>query len=432
MARWRMAALSALACLAAASPAAAQPEIVPDSGDTAWVLVSSALVLMMTIPGLVLFYGGLVRVKNILSVAMHCFAIVATVSLLWAAFGYSLAFGEGSPWLGNFDQAFLGGLADLRAGTTLPESAYLLFQMTFAIITPALVVGAFVERIRFAWVVTFSIVWTLLVYIPIARWVWGGGWLSGLGALDYAGGIVVHTTAGVAALVIALVLGPRKGFEKTVLPPHSPALTMVGAGLLWVGWFGFNGGSAFAATDDAATAILNTHLAACAASLVWMVAEATKVGKPTSIGLVTGAIAGLATITPAAAYVGPVGAILLGAIGGGACFQAVLLVKSRLKIDDSLDVFAVHGVGGIAGSLLFPFFVLPALGGPGYEAEQTLSGQLASQALGVGVTAIWTAVMTLVVCYGAGAIIRMRVDEEAEHDGLDLASHGERGWDLDG
>jgi ammonium transporter, Amt family len=420
-------------CVGALStPVLAQPAFVPDSGDTAWILMASALVLMMTVPGLALFYGGLVRARNVLSVAMHCFAMVAVVSLLWVVVGYGLVFGEGSPFLGNFGHLLLSDLADIRADTTIPESAFALFQMTFAIITPALVVGAFVERVRFAWVIAFGIVWTLLVYVPVARWVWGGGWLAELGTLDFAGGIVVHTTAGVAALVIARMLGPRKGFEKTVLPPHSPALTMIGAGLLWVGWFGFNGGSALAATDDAAAAILNTHLAACSAALMWLVAEAGKVGKATSIGMVTGAVAGLATVTPAAGFVGPAGAILLGALGGLICFYAVIFVKSRLRIDDSLDVFAVHGVGGMLGSLLFPFYVLPVLGGPGYEDGNTLSAQLGAQAIGVVVVAGWTAVMTAIFCVASGAVLKMRVDAEAESDGLDLSSHGERGWDFDG
>ena len=422
--------LTMLALAAAASPALAQPTIVSDSGDTAWILAASALVLMMTVPGLTLFYGGLVRAKNVLSVAMHCFAMVAIVSLIWAVCGYSLVFGEGGGWIGGSGQAFLGNLADLRDGTTLPESAYALFQMTFAIITPALIVGAFVERVRFGWVVAFTILWSLLVYIPVARWVWGGGWLAELGTLDFAGGIVVHTTAGIAALVIAKMLGRRRGLDR-LLPPHSPALTMAGAGLLWVGWFGFNGGSALAASDDAAAAILNTHLAASAASLVWIALERVRIGKATGIGIVTGAVAGLATITPAAGYVGPVGAILLGAAGGALCLFAVGIVKQGLKIDDSLDVFAVHGVGGMLGSLLFPLLILPVFDGPGYEAGTGLSGQLVAQAIGVAVVAIWTAFATALIAFIISYALPMRVSEEAEHDGLDLSSHGERGWELD-
>jgi Amt family ammonium transporter len=414
-----------------AGPAAAQPLVVSDSGDTAWVLVASALVLLMTIPGLALFYGGLVRARNVLSVVMHCFAMVCTISLLWAIIGYSLVFGEGDPWLGGTGNVFLANLADLRADTNLPESTFALFQMTFAIITPALVIGAFVERIRFGWVVAFSVFWTLLVYVPVAHSVWGGGWLSGLGTLDFAGGIVVHTTAGVAALVVALMLGVRRGFNKTLLPPHSPTLTMVGAGLLWVGWYGFNGGSALAANDDAATAIINTHMAACSAALVWILLERLKIGKPTSIGIVTGAVAGLATITPAAGYIGPMGAIILGLLGSTTCFYAVQLVKQTLKIDDSLDVFAVHGVGGMLGSMLFPFFILPALGGGGFEEGSNLASQLVAQAIGVTLVAAWTGLMTWLVCFASSYVMPMRVDEEAEHDGLDLASHGERGWELD-
>lgn len=413
------------------SPALAQPIVVPDSGDSAWILTASALVLLMTIPGLALFYGGLVRARNVLSIIMHCFVMVCIVSLLWAVAGYSLVFGDGDQWIGGLGNAFLANLAGLRANTTIPETAFVLFQMTFAIITPALVIGAFVERIRFGWVVAFTFAWSLVVYVPVARSVWGGGWLASLGTLDFAGGIVVHTTAGVAALVIALLLGPRKGFDKTLLPPHSPTLTMVGAGLLWVGWFGFNGGSALGANDDAATAILNTHLAASAAALAWIVFERFRIGKPTSIGIVTGAVAGLATITPAAGYVGPGGAMVLGFLGGMTCFYAVLLVKQKLKIDDSLDVFAVHGVGGMLGSILFPFFLLPVLGGPGFEESASLSSQLVAQLIGVIVVALWTGFMTWLICFITSYVAPMRVDEEAEHDGLDLSSHGERGWELD-
>ncbi len=420
-----------------AAPAFAQPEIVSDSGDTAWVLTASALILLMTLPGLALFYGGLVRSKNVLSILMQCFVICCTVSLLWAVIGYSLVFDGAAPWLGGFGRAFLGNLDDLRDGTTLPESAYALFQMTFAIITPALVIGAFAERIRFGWVVAFSVAWTLLVYIPVAHWVWGGGWLSTLGTVDFAGGIVVHTTAGIAALVLAKMLGPRKGFNKSLLPPHSPTLTMTGAGLLWVGWYGFNGGSALAASDDAAAAILNTHLAACAAALVWIAIERIKIGKSTSIGIVTGAVAGLATITPGAGVIdsvgqmGPMGAIILGLLAGLVCFYAVQLVKTRFKLDDSLDVFAVHGVGGMIGSLLFPIFILPAFGGSGFAEGNSLGTQLFAQGIGVGVTAIWTAIATIGIAFILSYAIPMRVDDEAEHDGLDLSSHGERGWDID-
>ncbi len=425
--------IAAWAALAAA-PAFAQPEVIADSGDSAWMLISSALVLLMTLPGLALFYGGLVRARNVLSIFMQCFIITCVVSLLWAVIGYSLVFGEGgslSSFIGGGANAFLGGLADLRDETTLPESVFALYQMTFAIITPALVIGAFAERIRFGWVVAFSLLWSLLVYVPVAHWIWGGGWLSQLGTLDFAGGIVVHTTAGIAALLLAKMLGPRKGFNKSLIPPHSPTLTMTGAGLLWVGWFGFNGGSALAAGDAAASAILNTHLAACSAALTWLVIERAKIGKATSIGIVTGAVAGLATITPAAGYVGPAGAILLGAAAGLICFGAVVLIKQKLQIDDSLDVFAVHGVGGMLGSLLFPFLILPVLGGPGYEEGANLGSQLVGQFVGVASVIVWTALVTWLIAFIISYAIPMRVDEEAEHDGLDLASHGERGWDID-
>ena len=412
------------------SAATAQPLVIADSGDSAWVLTASALVLLMALPGLGLFYGGLVRARNILSVLMHCIVITCIVSLIWAIAGYSLTFGEGTAWLGGLGNVGLANLDDIREGTTISEPVFALFQMTFAAITPALVIGAFVERVRFGWVVAFTALWSLLVYVPIARWVWGGGWLSEQGALDFAGGIVVHTTAGVAALVVALLLGKRKTFAKPVLP-HSPALTMTGAGLLWVGWFGFNGGSTLAAGSDAAGAIINTHLAASAAALVWILVEKIKIGKPTSVGLVTGAIGGLATITPAAGYVGPMGAILLGGLGSLACFAAVLLVKQWIKIDDSLDVFAVHGVGGMLGSLLFPLFVLGGFGGPGFDEGVTLGSQLAAQAVAVGTTVLWTGVVTAIIALMVSMIIPMRVSEETEHDGLDIASHGERGWDFD-
>ncbi len=429
----RISRLAAAATLLLASPTAAlaQPEIVSDSGDTAWILVASAFVLMMTLPGLGLFYGGLVRARNVLSVIMHCFVITCTVSLLWVIAGYSLVFGEGSAYLGGLGNMMLSNLADLRADTTIPESTFALFQMTFAMITPALVVGAYVERVRFGWVVAFSTLWTLLVYIPVARWMWGGGWLSGMGALDFAGGIVVHTTAGIAALIVAKMLGDRKGFNKSLLPPHSPALTMVGAGLLWVGWFGFNGGSALGANDDASTAIMNTHLAACTAALAWIGIERWRIGKATSVGIVTGAIAGLATVTPAAGYIGPMGAILLGLLGGGVCFFAVQIIKQRIKIDDSLDVFAVHGVGGILGSLLMPIFFAEAFGGGGFAEGVSMGNQLVSQVVAVVAVALWTALMTLVAAWMVSMVLPMRVDEEAEHDGLDLSSHGERGWELD-
>ncbi len=422
--------MATLLGITASSAAIAQPVVIADSGDSAWVLTASALVLLMALPGLGLFYGGLVRARNILSVLMHCIVITCIVSLIWAIAGYSLTFGEGTTWLGGLGNLGLANLDAIREGTTISEPVFALFQMTFAAITPALVTGAFVERVRFGWVVAFTALWSLLVYVPVARWMWGGGWLAEQGALDFAGGIVVHTTAGVAALVVALLLGKRKTFAKPVLP-HSPALTMTGAGLLWVGWFGFNGGSSLAAGSDAASAIINTHLAASAAALVWILVEKIKIGKPTSVGLVTGAIGGLATITPAAGYIGPMGAILLGSIGSLACFAAVLLVKRSFKIDDSLDVFAVHGVGGIVGSLIFPVFVLGGFGGPGFDEGVSITSQFAAQAVAVGTTILWTAAVTAIIALMISMVIPMRVDAEAESDGLDIASHGERGWDFD-
>jgi ammonium transporter, Amt family len=403
----------------------------PDKGDTAWVLISSALVLLMLLPGLGLFYGGLVRAKNILSVVMHCFIIACTVSLLWAVVGYSLVFSDGNGVLGGLSQVMLRNMAAMRTGLTVPENVFALYQMTFAIITPALMVGAFVERVRFGWMTAFTLAWAAFVYVPVARWMWGGGWLaSQFGALDFAGGIVVHTTAGVGALLIALLLGPRKGFNRTLLTPHSPALTMVGAGLLWVGWYGFNGGSALTASADAGSAILNTHLAACTAALLWIGIEYKKIGKPTSVGLVTGAVAGLATVTPAAGFIGPLGAMLFGLLGSAICYVGVQLIKSRLKIDDSLDVFAVHGVGGMLGSLLLPVGMLPLLGGKGFAEGVTLTSQLGAQALAVVVVALWTLVVTWVLAKGLALYFSMRVDQESEHDGLDISSHGERGWDF--
>ncbi|HLI22138.1 MAG TPA: ammonium transporter [Stellaceae bacterium] len=400
-----------------------------DTGSTAWVLIASALVLFMTLPGLALFYGGLVRARNLLSVLMHCFAICCIVSVLWAAFGYSLAFDQGNAWIGSLADAFLPALDTKVLPNGLPEGAFVLFQMTFAIITPALIIGAFVERVRFVFVVLFSALWLVIVYLPVAHWVWGNGWLAQQGTIDFAGGIVVHTTAGVSALVAALLIGARAGFPHRLNLPHSPGLTMVGAGMLWVGWFGFNGGSALAANASAASAILATQLAASAAALIWMAIEWLRVGKPTSVGLVTGCVAGLATITPASGFVGPAGAMAIGIIGGGICFYATNFVKQRLRIDDSLDVFAVHGIGGMTGSLLAAIFALPALGGVGYAAGMTLPKQVVAQLIGVLAALVWSAGWTFAIAKIAGALCGTRVSAEEESDGLDLATHGERAYD---
>ena len=395
--------------------------MVANGGDTAFLLVCSALVLFMTLPGLGLFYGGLVRSKNMLSVLMHCFALAAAMSLIWFACGYSLAFAPGTPWMGDLSRAWLANMDAVRAGLTVPENVFALYQMTFAVITPALIVGAFPERVRFGWMMLFSVLWMFVVYIPVAHWVWGGGWMAQAGVMDFAGGIVVHTTAGISALVLALMIGKRRGFPNSMIQPHSPALTMVGAGMLWVGWFGFNGGSALAATDAAGSALVATPLAASAAALAWGALEWVKSKKATSVGLVTGAIAGLATITPCAGYVSPGAAVVIGTAGTLICFAAVMAVKQRWKIDDSLDVFAVHGVGGMTGSLLLAVF------GTGLVANAGIVPQL----IGVAVTAVWSAVATFVLAKIAALVIPMRVDAEAEHDGLDVTSHGERAYEFD-
>jgi Amt family ammonium transporter len=430
-----------LACLAGLMPVAAQAQEalidVADTGDTAWILVSSALVLMMTIPGLTLFYGGLLRGKNTLSVMVQTGAIAAVVSLLWIVAGYTIAFGEVGTgrlagWIGSGNAWMLINLGNVRDGTSIPESAFALFQLAFAAITPALMVGAWVDRARFGWVIAFCALWSLIVYAPVAHWVWGGGWLAAqMGTLDFAGGIVVHTTAGVSALVAAMLLGKRQGFPKTLMLPHSPALTITGAALLWVGWFGFNGGSALAANDDAASAIINTHAAACAAALVWLLIEKFSVGKPTSVGFATGAVAGLATVTPAAGFIAPGAAIIFGVIAALVCYPMIQVVKQRMKIDDSLDVFAVHGMGGIIGSLLLAVFLSSSLGGTGYAEGKNMISQLAAQAVGVGAVAAWSAIATVVLALGVSWIFPMRVGEDAERDGLDLTSHGERAWEFD-
>jgi Amt family ammonium transporter len=424
-----------IAAAVAALPAAAQAQgaaPVADSGDTSWILVSAALVLLMALPGLGLFYGGLVRAKNFLSVLLQVAAVAGIASLLWIAVGYTLAFGPVSGgWLGSGAHITLRGLADVRAGTTMPESTFALFQMTFAAITPALMVGAWVDRARFGWVVAFTALWGLVVYAPVAHWVWGGGWLAEIGTLDFAGGIVVHTTAGVSALVVALLLGKRQGFPNSALLPHAPGLTMIGAMLLWVGWFGFNGGSAFAANAGAATAIINTHAAAATAALVWIGIERVTFGKPTTVGFATGAIAGLATVTPAAGMIAPGAAILFGPLAALLCYAAIQLVKVKLHIDDSLDVFAVHGVGGMLGSVLLAVFLSPALGGSGYAEGLAMASQLGSQLIAIVAVGIFSAIATALIALGVSLVIPMRASEDDERQGLDVANHGERGWEFD-
>lgn len=403
-----------------------------DSGDTAWILAATALVLLMTLPGLGLFYGGLVRAKNLLSVLLQIGAVAAVASILWVMIGYTFVFGDaGNGWLGDGRAWMMIDLGALRDGTAIPESAFAMFQLTFAAITPALMVGAWVDRARFSWVVVFCALWGLIVYAPVAHWVWGGGWLSELGVLDFAGGIVVHTTAGVSALVVALLLGKRVGFPSSALLPHAPGLTMLGAMLLWVGWFGFNGGSALAATDDASTAIINTHTAAATAALVWLLIERYSFGKPTTIGFATGAIAGLATVTPAAGFISPGAAILFGAAAAIVCYGAIQLIKMKLKIDDSLDVFAVHGVGGMLGSLMLAIFIAPSLGGTGYAEGVGMGSMFGVQLLAVAAVAVFSAIATALIALGVSLFLPMRVSEDDERAGLDVSNHGERAWELD-
>ncbi|MFA5547739.1 MAG: ammonium transporter [Porticoccaceae bacterium] len=404
-----------------------------DGANTAWILTSTTLVLFMTLPGLALFYGGLVRSKNILSVLMQCFAITCVASLLWFVCGYSLAFTEGGPFLGGGSRLFLAGLGEDSVSGTIPESVFVMFQMTFAIITPALIVGAFAERMRFSTMLVFSLLWLLAVYVPITHWVWGGGWLGQMGLLDFAGGTVVHITAGVAALVAALVIGNRKGFPTHAMPPHNLTMTVTGAGMLWVGWFGFNAGSALAANGDAGMAMLVTHISAAAGSLAWMAMEWIRHGKPSVLGIVTGMVAGLGTITPASGFVGPGGALVIGLTAGVVCYLATQAIKQKFKIDDSLDVFPVHGVGGILGTLFAGIFASDALGvfsGQGYNEGMTMGSQLQVQAIGVVATLVYTAVVTWVLLKVLGLLMGLRVDGEQETVGLDLSLHDERGYDI--
>ena len=405
-----------------------------DSGDTAWILTSTALVLFMTLPGLALFYSGLVRAKNVLSVLMQCFAIACLVSILWLVFVYGLAFGNGGETLNKI--VGLGNimLSDVGLDTengTIPEILFFMFQMTFAIITPALVVGGFAERMKFSSVLWFTALWLTLVYAPVCHWVWGGGWLGDIGYLDFAGGSVVHINAGVAAIVAAIVLGNRRGFPGTPMTPHNMAITVAGASMLWVGWFGFNAGSAVSAGSNAGMAMAVTHISAAAGSLAWMVCEWYKSGKPTVLGIVTGMVAGLGTITPASGYVGPVGGLVIGISAGVVCYFATQYIKRVLKIDDSLDVFPVHGVGGILGCLLTAVFYSNSFGGL-YEGEEvySITSQLGTQAVGVIATVVWCAVATFFILKLVDIIVGLRVDEDEETEGLDIVLHNERGYDI--
>jgi Amt family ammonium transporter len=401
-----------------------------DAGDTAWLITATALVLFMTLPGLALFYGGLVRAENVLSVLMQCFTIASLVTLLWLVAGYSLAFSGDGAWIGNLKKVLLVGVPRDTVSGSIPESVFFMFQMTFAIITPALMVGAFVERMRFGAVVLFCALWLFLVYVPVAHWVWGGGWLAARGVMDFAGGLVVHLTAGVSALLLAIVLGPRMGFPNDVRPPHAPWMTMAGACMLWVGWFGFNAGSALSAGADAGMAMTVTHISAATATLVWIVIESVKFGKPSMVGAVTGAIAGLASITPASGYVGPGGALVIGLVGGAICYLMVMVVKHRFRIDDSLDVLAVHGVGGALGITLTAIFAEAEFGGVGLAEGQTMGSQVLIQLTGVVAVLIWSVVVSFVIVKVIQAILGLRVSAEIEEQGLDLNIHGERGYNM--
>ncbi|MBA6338404.1 MULTISPECIES: ammonium transporter [unclassified Colwellia] len=406
-----------------------------NGANTAWILTSTALVLMMTLPGLALFYGGLVRRKNILSILMQCFSIAALSSILWFVVGYSLAFGEGNAWIGDFSKVLMMGITKETLVGDIPESLFALFQMTFAVITPALIIGAYAERMKFSAVLIFSGLWLLAVYAPVTHWVWGGGWLGQMGIYDFAGGIVVHITCGVAALVAAVVLGPRYGFPRTPMLPHNLTMTITGAGLLWVGWFGFNGGSALAANGDAAMAMLVTHLSASAGALTWAAIEWKKFGKASVLGAVTGMVAGLGTITPASGFVGPGGALVIGISAGFICFYSTVYIKQKLKIDDSLDVFPVHGVGGILGTLLAGVFSSTELGafsGYGYaEGITTMLGQVSVQLVGIGAVIVYTAVVSYVLFKLVSLMTKgLRVDKEQEITGLDLIEHDESGYNL--
>jgi len=423
--------MHAIALLLLPGLAVADPGL--QAADTSWILTSTALVLFMTLPGLAMFYGGLVRSKNVLSILLQCFSIAAIMSILWLIVGYSIAFSEGNDYFGGFSKVMFAGVQEETLSGGLPESLFALFQMTFAIITPALIIGGFAERIKFSAVLLFSALWLLVVYAPVTHWVWGGGWLGNMGLLDFAGGTVVHITAGVAALVAALVIGPRRGFPETPMMPHNMTMTIAGAGMLWVGWFGFNGGSALAANGDAAMAMLVTHLSAAAGAMTWMTYEWIKFGKPTALGAVTGMVAGLGTITPASGFVGPAGALVIGVSAGIVCFNATQLIKRVWKIDDSLDVFPVHGVGGILGTLLAGVFASTELGlfsGQGFaDGINSISEQLGVQAIGVVAVAAFTAVATLVLLKIVDVVLGgLRVTAEEETQGLDISDHEERGY----
>jgi Amt family ammonium transporter len=428
---------STLCLLAAALPAAAfAAEGDIDGANTAWILTATALVLFMTIPGLSLFYAGLVRTKNVLSILMQCFAITALISVIWLVAGYSIAFGPAeSGFWGGLDKAFLNGVTRDSVWGNIPESLFIAFQMTFAIITPALIVGAFAERMKFSSMLMFSGLWAVFVYFPVCHWVWAEhGWLFKMGLIDFAGGTVVHVTAGVAALITAVMLGKRQGFLVTPMMPHNLTMTITGAGMLWVGWFGFNAGSALAANGSAGMALLATHISAAAGALTWMTIEWVRHGKPSGLGAVTGMVAGLATITPASGSVGAAGGLLIGIMGGAICFTATYYLKRKVKIDDSLDVFPVHGVGGILGTFLAGILVSQNLGvfsGNGYAEGMTMGSQLVVQVIGIVATGAYTAVVTIILLKVVSALTSgLRVTADEEQMGLDISDHDEKGYSM--
>jgi Amt family ammonium transporter len=429
--RFRIAAIALLLAQASVAFAADPPKL--DPANTAWMLTSSVLVLFMTLPGLALFYGGLVRAKNVLSILMQCFSITCLVTIAWMVIGYSIAFGDGGPlnaWYGGFSKAFLSGIDAKTVKGSIPETVFAMFQLTFAIITPALVIGAYAERVRYSGMLLFSLLWLLLVYCPVAHWVWGDGWLAKMGIMDFAGGTVVHLNAGVAALVCALVLGRRKGFPETAMPPHNLAMTVTGACMLWVGWFGFNAGSALAADGSAGMAMLVTHIGAATGSLAWMICERLRYGKPSVLGIVTGMVAGLGTITPASGFVGPIGALVIGAAAGTVCFACTSYMKQKLKVDDSLDVFPVHGVGGVLGTILTGIFVSATFGGMGLPEKMSMGDQLLVQLTGVIAVGVWSGVVTLLLLKLTNALTGLRATPEEETEGLDTVLHNEKGYNL--
>ena len=424
--------IASLALLVAPSISSAQ-EL--NGANTGWILTSTALVLFMTLPGLSLFYGGLVRTKNVLSVLMQCFAIAVSISILWLIVGYSIAFGPSeSAYWGGLSRMFFSGIDINSMSGDIPETVFAAFQMTFAIITPALIVGAFVERIKFSSMLIFSVLWTLVVYFPVANWVWGGGWLGSMGLIDFAGGTVVHVTAGVGALVTALVIGQRKEFGQTATLPHNLTMSFTGAAMLWVGWFGFNAGSALAADGAAGMALFVTHISAATGALTWMVIEWLKFGKPSGLGAITGMVAGLATITPASGSVGPAGGLLVGLAGGIICYYATTYLKQNLKIDDSLDVFPVHGVGGMVGTFLAGILVSSNLGifsGNGLADGMTIGSQVGVQVTGILATGIYTAIVTFILLKVVGALTSgIRITDEQEQVGCDITDHDEKGYSM--